>query len=755
MVHHVAARTTLPTEQRERWSRAMAGINVQPLGLDVLDVTTIQPLTDELPLKHHLDGATSATSPPMLLFRLPHLVRSKLLQPDTVRFMPYGWDGVFGSMLTVTAWVPSEEPTSVSKVRTRLCIRPRDAAFQNLKAGRFSAAFAQNQRVVFACTVDLNGSFQSEEWFSEQWNRVANHVAAVPDAAAHYWEILGNLIDVSEPWLTPSDRLSLGWFRWYARAVHALCSSLAGAKKENPFPLFRDAGLPPRVVSFLEAIEAAQFTPQPVLDHMRSVHAGGDEGLLDLWKGYPAFETFARANAGDAVRSLFELFFSVYLRTPHLTKCGTALPWADLSNGFSIRQLDLKPKEFRKGFDPIDFWSRLPASLFPSWGHLITGEEVPVSPHELVAACAGLPLAEDVLNVNASADALLDEAIAHKKWTIPNRAIVEQRLGPFTHMEVFEASRTVHFVCRTESGEFCIVFVEPDNRYCSSGVVELLGLESDPAARIQAGVKLLLSAIIRDFWVVEEREAVFSHRLITTKLPGERREPSGPRIVYLPRIRYIDRPNLDRCASQLDHHERRAHFVRAHERKVEHPSAHQLFLAQRYSYAVRPGYTFVRPHERGKKQQDVVYRSRSALHSLYTAMPSAGASDGPTRWFRFEKDVYRLMAALGFTVEHIAASQRGDHGVDVFATKGRDLETVYWVIQCKCYGRRKVGPAIVRELVGALRINRDGYPVGTRGMIVTTSTFTIEALEEGSQAGIRLMDGAEFARLLCDAKGNA
>ena len=99
------------------------------------------------------------------------------------------------------------------------------------------------------------------------------------------------------------------------------------------------------------------------------------------------------------------------------------------------------------------------------------------------------------------------------------------------------------------------------------------------------------------------------------------------------------------------------------------------------------------------------------------------------------------MKALGFHVEHIAASESADNGVDVYAVKGEDLDEVRWVIQCKCWGKnRRVAPSTVRDLVGALR----HYPPGTRGMIVTTSSFTSGAIREAESAGIRLIDGREF-----------
>ena len=207
-------------------------------------------------------------------------------------------------------------------------------------------------------------------------------------------------------------------------------------------------------------------------------------------------------------------------------------------------------------------------------------------------------------------------------------------------------------------------------------------------------------------------------------------------------------PNVTRCTTDLalDSYERpkREHAVRPHVRKCESPSAGQLFLARRYGVDVPAGFTFVRPHERGKAKRDVIYRSRSALVCLHESETKTTTST-KVAWFQFERDVARLMTSLGFTVHHVSAARRGDRGVDVFATKGTDLEEVSWVIQCKCYSARtRIGPNLIRELVGTLV----EHPQGTRGMLVTTASFSQDSRALADKHGIRLMDGEEFARLL-------
>jgi hypothetical protein len=244
--------------------------------------------------------------------------------------------------------------------------------------------------------------------------------------------------------------------------------------------------------------------------------------------------------------------------------------------------------------------------------------------------------------------------------------------------------------------------------------------------------------------VVEEREKVFATAPVPKAIRRQVSEPEGTtRIVYLPRVRYKIPPDVERCMSALEHLERRRHFVTAHLRKTEHASQEQIQLARLYGFVVPTGYTFVRPHERCSKEVEVIYRSRSALQSLYEVEERPAGGAGPAHWFQFERDVTSVMHGLRYDVQHVAAGRHGDQGIDVYATKGEAERVENWVIQCKCYSpHRKVGPSVVRELRGVLSKYQ-----GARGMIVTTSTFTAGAVNEATKAGIRMIAGDEFSRL--------
>ena len=163
----------------------------------------------------------------------------------------------------------------------------------------------------------------------------------------------------------------------------------------------------------------------------------------------------------------------------------------------------------------------------------------------------------------------------------------------------------------------------------------------------------------------------------------------------------------------------------------------QLFLAKAAGYDVPTGYTFVRQHERGAEARRTLYRSRSALRLVFAADEGGVAEQdqGPAGWFEFEIAVKRWLESENFSVEHVAAARSGDGGVDLYATKGKGLSRINWVVQAKYSASgRKVAPAAVRELVGALV----GFPSGTRGLLVTNSAFTSGAETQAAKSGVTL-----------------
>lgn len=111
---------------------------------------------------------------------------------------------------------------------------------------------------------------------------------------------------------------------------------------------------------------------------------------------------------------------------------------------------------------------------------------------------------------------------------------------------------------------------------------------------------------------------------------------------------------------------------------------------------------------------------------------------------RFERLIEWLLPSRGFVeVEHCGGP--GDRGADLIAIdeNGRRV-----VVQCKRYGlNHKVGSAEIQRFVGAITIHN-----ANRGMVVTTSTYTTEAIAIAGASRVDLIDGATLLRWIRETK---
>lgn len=718
-------------------------VRIQPYPLSTEYVESLQQFIDVLFTKHHLAGLVASAPEPTIFFRLGDNTPDAEIVGRQIRAWPWGWPGRYGASLTLCVQFLG---TSNS---CRVAIPSDSETLPIVRDGKFRAVFLRGRRPISAFSLDFSEQAECLHNLLSHIEVIQEHKAQVlPNDAVHYWETIDNQ-SVVEKYLTQSDHLTLGWYRRFDKIASDLCRWLRSLHKRQTYPSTDGLSVPPAILKLLGALKAPESDVAIILDYMRQHYDSNTQELACFIRDWLWIDASASAEWEELYYLTGEIV-ELYNSSPDVALLGKRLPWYDFTE-HDFRALQLAPREFPSGCRPEDFWARVPHDAINyGWGNVLSGHDFPIDPGLLIKSVSSLPLADEPNAVSASADALFEEAVANKRGTIPRNAHVQLKFGPFTHVEVTELDPNVIFVCRAADGTFYKVCTEPKRNYCS---FQLPGEDKDGVShelkeKVEAGVKLLLAAIVRDFWVVENRETVFASH------PGEggrakNSPPDTPRVVYIPRIKYSPRADVEKCGKELSHPERRSHFVRAHVRKAAFASDYQLVLAQRYGIDVPTGYTFVRPHERGKDNRDIVYRSRSALQCLYS-VATESVRAAPSQWFQFERDVYKLMHALGFAVEHIAASRHGDGGIDVYATRGRDLDEMNWVIQCKCWHpKRKIPPSVIRELVGVLA----GYPHGTRGMVITTSTFSSRAIEAANEANIRLIDGGEFAELVKSASG--
>ena len=98
---------------------------------------------------------------------------------------------------------------------------------------------------------------------------------------------------------------------------------------------------------------------------------------------------------------------------------------------------------------------------------------------------------------------------------------------------------------------------------------------------------------------------------------------------------------------------------------------------------------------------------------------------------------------MGFRTEMTGAT--GDGGIDIVATLDRPLIGGRYLIQCKRFAPDNlVGAATVRDFYGAVTADRQAV----KGILITTSGFTSQALAFAQQLPIELIGGQQLRMLL-------
>lgn len=111
-------------------------------------------------------------------------------------------------------------------------------------------------------------------------------------------------------------------------------------------------------------------------------------------------------------------------------------------------------------------------------------------------------------------------------------------------------------------------------------------------------------------------------------------------------------------------------------------------------------------------------------------------------WRQFEELVGATYRLQGYVV--LPTSPGADGGIDLILTRGN--ERIF--VQCKHWKAWQVGAPVIRELFGLVVANR-----AARGIVVTSGTFSREAIEFARQTGTELLDGPAVLALV--ASGNA
>lgn len=135
-------------------------------------------------------------------------------------------------------------------------------------------------------------------------------------------------------------------------------------------------------------------------------------------------------------------------------------------------------------------------------------------------------------------------------------------------------------------------------------------------------------------------------------------------------------------------------------------------------------------------------RKREGLVTTVATSSSADALNGMS-WREFESVVEEAFRLRGYTVKRIGGDGP-DGGVDLELR--RDAETV--LVQCKQWRAFKVSVQVVRELYGVMAARG-----AASGIVVTSGTFTQDAIEFASGRNVRLIAGDELQEFVREARG--
>ena len=114
----------------------------------------------------------------------------------------------------------------------------------------------------------------------------------------------------------------------------------------------------------------------------------------------------------------------------------------------------------------------------------------------------------------------------------------------------------------------------------------------------------------------------------------------------------------------------------------------------------------------------------------------------------FEGVIRDLFRKMGFRAEMTKAS--GDGGIDIEAVLDKPIIGGRYLTQCKRLAAGSlIGSPTIREFYGALTADRKA----AKGIFITTSGFTAQALEFAEGLAIELIDGARLTRLLSEYAG--
>lgn len=680
--------------------------------LPKLEPLVVASLRDKLESRHHLAGA--------FLDHAEHAVVGFQLAHGNVTFpikglrsiVPWCWNDTMSAGFSLSAFADDHYVA-------RAWLDYGAAELALLQKRRFVAAFFSGSRFVGAFDVDLSADSCAAH-LDEQLAAMVRPATALNLAVPHYWDMLGE-----GTWahtFTLRDRASIAWSRAFRARLRIAINDVSEAlPRIEPA---QTARFPSPIREFLQIASTAPEAFSAALPFL------DEEFVRDKCQAF--LQALMRSQGLENVAPQHDLLRPLLLQFmdgPTATECGTRLSGVSSTGTIEQLPLDLAHIEREVGID--EYWHRVPPKLRLKWTEVLTGRDIPASWAAITEGLLPINTVDDVAASSTLADALLEEAVTHRQWSIPRKARVEFLVGPFVAAEFHEIYKDVLAVLRLKDGSFHVAEIEPEATHRDIHLpLDPERAEEHVADRIEATLAVLVCSIIRDFWVTEDRAAVFARKVVrptTKKSSGARDHNEGPVVVYLPRIRYTSVPS-PKTYEPDPQRRQRAHTVSGHLRRVGRASAQQLFIAQVQGIVVPEGFTFVRAHRRGETERarEVIYRSRSALRSLYE-LQERTSDELPDEldWFKFDAQVARVLEARGIEIERLERMPTGT-GTRLFGTAAEQAYLIHARLQ------HRLGPTHLDALVGERK-------APCRAILITNGEVSTPLNETARAADIEIL----------------
>lgn len=107
-------------------------------------------------------------------------------------------------------------------------------------------------------------------------------------------------------------------------------------------------------------------------------------------------------------------------------------------------------------------------------------------------------------------------------------------------------------------------------------------------------------------------------------------------------------------------------------------------------------------------------------------------------WQQFEELLCEVFRRQGYSVSHTGRAE-ADGGIDIRLVKGKQLS----LVQCKHWKAWQVPVNVIRELLGVVTSEKAEW-----GIVVTSGTFSNDAIEFAAKNHIQLIDGDELWPLI-------